>query len=492
MLPKNNYLSSTSSLGSRKFDKISTDMPTIAQNNVPGAIQNGTKPTSNGISDYQERDSSPPMVFNGKSNSTVRELHGYVGFANIPNQVYRKAIKQGFDFSLMVVGQSGLGKSTFINSLFLTDVYPPVRSESLRSPPQTVAVEEQTVRLVESGVNLLLNLIDTPGFGDSVDNSKCWDPIIQFVDKKYGQFFTEETKVQRKERIPDHRVHCCLYFIAPSGHGLKQLDIEFMKQLHDRVNIIPVIAKADTMTPEELKRFKQAILNEIRAQKIKVYDFPDPEDEADEEAKQMQHSLKERVPFAVVGSNHIADVDGVKKRCRKYPWGIVEVENLEHNDYKALRDMIIRTHMIDMLDVTRSVHYENFRARQLMTNGGVRDAAGKDPFTQMQDEKSEHEFKIKKQQEEMEKVFQQKVAEKEQKLKEQEREYELTAEQFHSEIEKRRALLETKKKALLDFKTQHPQLATYDSKDSLHSRGSSDVSPDQKGKKWKLGTFGKS
>lgn len=28
----------------------------------------------------------------------------YVGFANIPNQVFRKAVKRGFDFTLMVVG----------------------------------------------------------------------------------------------------------------------------------------------------------------------------------------------------------------------------------------------------------------------------------------------------------------------------------------------------------------------------------------------------
>lgn len=38
-------------------------------------------------------------------------------------QVYRKAVKQGFDFTLMVVGASGLGKSTFINSLFLSQIY---------------------------------------------------------------------------------------------------------------------------------------------------------------------------------------------------------------------------------------------------------------------------------------------------------------------------------------------------------------------------------
>lgn len=36
----------------------------------------------------------------------TKELDGYVGFANLPNQVYRKAVKKGFDFTLMVVGES--------------------------------------------------------------------------------------------------------------------------------------------------------------------------------------------------------------------------------------------------------------------------------------------------------------------------------------------------------------------------------------------------
>ncbi len=40
------------------------------------------------------------------------------------------------------------------------------------------------------------------------------------------------------------------------GHGLKPLDIEFMRQLHDKVNIIPVIGKADTLTEEEVAYFK--------------------------------------------------------------------------------------------------------------------------------------------------------------------------------------------------------------------------------------------
>ena len=41
--------------------------------------------------------------------------------------------------------------------------------------------------------------------------------------------------------------------------SLKQLDVAFMKQLHEKVNIVPVIAKADTFTPEECERFKATV-----------------------------------------------------------------------------------------------------------------------------------------------------------------------------------------------------------------------------------------
>lgn len=33
------------------------------------------------------------------------ETPGYVGFANLPNQVHRKSVKKGFEFTLMVVGK---------------------------------------------------------------------------------------------------------------------------------------------------------------------------------------------------------------------------------------------------------------------------------------------------------------------------------------------------------------------------------------------------
>ena len=60
--------------------------------------------------------------------------------------------------------------------------------------------------------------------------------MINYVESQYEAFLDAETRVNRVTAMPDTRVHACLYFIAPSGHGLKPLDVEFMKRLHDKVN----------------------------------------------------------------------------------------------------------------------------------------------------------------------------------------------------------------------------------------------------------------
>ncbi len=45
-------------------------------------------------------------------------LDSYVGFDTITDQINQKLKKRGFNFNLMVVGRTGLGKSTMVNTLF--------------------------------------------------------------------------------------------------------------------------------------------------------------------------------------------------------------------------------------------------------------------------------------------------------------------------------------------------------------------------------------
>uniref|UniRef100_A0A8C7HQY3 Septin n=1 Tax=Oncorhynchus kisutch TaxID=8019 RepID=A0A8C7HQY3_ONCKI len=439
-----------------------------------------------------------------------KNLEGYVGFASLPNQVYRKSVKRGFEFTLMVVGESGLGKSTLINSLFLTDLYSSEYPGPSHRVKKTVQVEQSKVLVKEGGVQLLLTIVDTPGFGDAVDNSnwyakfdnsilapinalilahliaisahslragfqevasifgsmcvglfppcgcvpRSWQPVIDHIDSKFEDYLNCESRVNRR-LMPDSRVQCCLYFIAPSGHGLKPLDIEFMKRLHEKVNVIPLIAKADTLTPEECQRFKKQIMREILEHKIKIYEFPETDDE---EENKLVKKIKDRLPLAVVGSNTIIEVNGKRTRGRQYPWGVAEVENGDHCDFTILRDMLIRTHMQDLKDVTNNVHYENYRSRKLAAvtyngqdNNRVKgQQSTKSPLAQMEEERREHVAKMKKMEMEMEQVFEMKVKEKIQKLKDSEAELSRRHEQMKKNLEAQHKELEEKRRQFED------------------------------------------
>ena len=67
-----------------------------------------------------------------------------VGFSSLPDQIYRKSLRRGFNFVVLVIGESGLGKSTLINSLFLTDVY--TSSGVSNQIEKTTEVREHQVR----------------------------------------------------------------------------------------------------------------------------------------------------------------------------------------------------------------------------------------------------------------------------------------------------------------------------------------------------------
>ena len=108
--------------------------------------------------------------------------------------------------------------------------------------------------------------------------------IVDFIDQQFEAYLQEELKVKRAlHAYHDSRIHACLYFIAPTGHSfvpltplllkscpilwpltcvvsrLKSLDLVTMKALDSKVNIIPVIAKADTITKQELQKFKTKV-----------------------------------------------------------------------------------------------------------------------------------------------------------------------------------------------------------------------------------------
>merc|ERR1719219_2522666 len=57
------------------------------------------------------------------NGSGIRQLSlgGHVGFDSLPDQLVNQAVTTGFTFNIMCVGETGLGKSTLMDSLFNTN-----------------------------------------------------------------------------------------------------------------------------------------------------------------------------------------------------------------------------------------------------------------------------------------------------------------------------------------------------------------------------------
>ncbi|RMZ80557.1 hypothetical protein DV737_g2933, partial [Chaetothyriales sp. CBS 132003] len=258
----------------------------------------------------------------------------------------KKNIKKGVLFSIMVCGASGTGRTTFVNTLCgkkvlqskdADDAANAHVEEGVRIKPVTVELE-----LDEEGTRVSLTIVDTPGFGDQIDNESAFGEIVGFLERQYDDILAEESRIKRNPRFRDNRVHALLYFITPTGHGLRELDIELMKRLSPRVNVIPVIGKADSLTPAELAESKKLVMEDIEH-----YRIPD-----------------------------VLEINGRRVRARQYPWGVVEVENPRHSDFLAIRSALLHSHLADLKEITHDFLYENYRTEKLSksVDGGVANA----------------------------------------------------------------------------------------------------------------------
>nr|GAT47911.1 septin [Mycena chlorophos] len=274
---------------------------------------------------------------------------------------------KGVQFTLAVVGASGTGRTTFVNTLCESEVLGHKVSDEPADAhvEQPVTIKPVNVELEEDGVRIALTVVDTPGFGDNIDNEFAFQEIVGYLERQYDDILAEESRIKRNPRFRDNRVHALLYFIPPTGHSLREMDIELMRRLSPRVNVIPVIGKADSLTPSELKGFKKRIMEDIEHYDIPVYNFPYDIEEDDEDTIQDNSELRALLPFAVIGSDEEVEVDGQLVRARIYPWGIAEVDNPKHSDFSRLRSALLNSHLADLKSLTHDVLYETYRTEKL-------------------------------------------------------------------------------------------------------------------------------
>lgn len=304
-------------------------------------------------------DSPTPSVAETADKATKITLKN-VGIDTYPLQMQSKLKLRGFNFNIMVVGCSGLGKTTFINSLFGNNL---VRHDSKPADDSgTTQIKLNHFTLLENGVQMHLNLIDTPGFGLGINNENAMENILKYIKEQYTLYLRRELTAAREKFIVDTRVHCILYFVSPTGHALKPLDILALKLLGDICNVIPVIAKADSLTIEERQAFKARIQDEFTFHGIRLYPYDsDPyhpdrdkmrfEDETLQKVFEEQLGLNQKIrdimPFAVIGSEQMIPADGKDAskmiRGRRTYWGaVINIEDPNHCEFTQLKRFLLQ------------------------------------------------------------------------------------------------------------------------------------------------------
>lgn len=320
---------------------------------------------------------------------------------------YRKDAKKGVKFTFMVVGETGTGKTTFVNALLnkpvLTHRYEPrgasdtktiafTSSKSVALPNTAIltrhefnaaqaheepgiALTETKVELVDDeGLKLLLNIIDTPGFGENLNNEMCFTEIENYLKQQFDLVLAEETRIKRNPRFVDTRVHVLLYFITPTGHGLREIDIQCMKRLSKYVNIIPIVGRADSFTEAELRHFKQQIRTDIERFNVPIFQFDNylnDYDDVDSDLVAESKFLAGLQPFAVVSLELEYEVRDAKTgalrviKGRQYPWGVLDINDPRYSDFPIVKSVLLGSHLQDLKDLTHDFLYETYRTERL-------------------------------------------------------------------------------------------------------------------------------
>ena len=254
--------------------------------------------------------------------------------------------------------------------------------------PTTQIEERGRCEKIQGDARVIVTIVDTPGFGDSLDNNDRFIPVETYIEQQNKMYEDNEAYRRPNQQQDDSRIHACFYFIMP--HRVTPLDCEFMRRLQTKVPIIPIVAKADTLTMVELEDQLGTIRSRLEEHSIRIFDFG--ERNIDESwMKDDTTTMDDPSTFSQIGKalvmddahqtvtplkrRQLANVFAVISGSRQYMWGTACEEDPQHSDTPRLHNVLFQDRSLQSLgklhDRANEIHEawrqsENLRLREAM------------------------------------------------------------------------------------------------------------------------------
>ena len=253
--------------------------------------------------------------------------------------------------NVLLVGESGLGKSTFVNTLFNKDIIP--RSSNGNTLKTLKITPYEDIR-TSATHQLKITVFDTPGYGDDPYMHRSWYSIIEFIEQRHREYAYEKIYYENAE---DKRIDICFYFCPP--HRFKDCDTLFLSLLLGSVFVVPVLAKADAMTQAETEAYRETV-----REKLSNCVGMDME-EVSRVFTAMNLGAAGHFPPTIIGCEMVSsglelrrDYDNM--RIRRYLWGEAEIDNPKHCDMSRLRAAILQSHDFHRIKAVTSRRWADF------------------------------------------------------------------------------------------------------------------------------------
>ncbi|PHH63562.1 hypothetical protein CDD81_5749 [Ophiocordyceps australis] len=396
----------------------------------------------------------PPIPFDPYARSesmTHRGRYSYASSAvstiNSPRRVRRR--KDPTPFNILIVGTRGAGKTSFLEFLKTALALPankrPVKrheDDAFRLPQSHGGFVPHYLETEIDSERVGLTLWDSEGLDKTVVDLQLRE-LSYFVESKFEETFAEEMKVVRSPGVQDTHIHAVLLLLDPARidrniatakkmtlNGLtngttiasalhafggldEDMDLQVLRMLHGRTTVIPVIAKADTITSKHMTVLKRTVWDSIKKADLdplealgldvdheSVSDKIDEEDEDEtdnqavesgddkssspsttprskslaspkERRKQHDDAKDDELPFLPL-SIISPDLYETGVLGRRFPWGFADPYNTQHCDFQRLKEAVFSEWRTDLRESSRDQWYEGWRTSRLKQRGSSR------------------------------------------------------------------------------------------------------------------------